>query len=150
MDYTEYLELFDSGDRRELVRRFCTDDVIFEAGALKQVHRGKDEVTRFLLRLQDGLREVIRPQVVLQNDDYIVVEADVDLHAQKDLPDNPAGALRKGEYLTMKAFAVYYLRDGKICRFKTALWPANFGVTDPPTTAFGPTVPISEDTRAKR
>jgi hypothetical protein len=28
---------------------------------------------------------------------------------------------------------VYYLRDGKICRFKTALWPPNFGVTAAPT-----------------
>jgi len=138
MNYTEYLELFDSGDRRELVRRYCTDDVIFEAGSLKQVYRGKDDVVRFLLRIQDGLREVLRPQVVLQNDKYIFVEADVDTHALRDLPDNPAGALRKGEYITMKALVVYYLRDGKICRFKTALWPANFGVTDPPTNAAGP------------
>jgi len=44
------------------------------------------------LRIQDGLREVLRPQVVLQNDKYIFVEADVDTHALRDLPDNPAGA----------------------------------------------------------
>jgi SnoaL-like domain len=148
MDYTAYLELFDSGDRRELVRRFCTDDVIFEAGSLKQVHRGKDEVIRFLLRIQDGLREVLRPQVILQNDNYIFVEADVDIHAQRDLPDNPAGALKKGEYVTMKALVVYYLRDDKICRFKTALWPANFGVTEPATSAYGPQNSTS-DTQAK-
>lgn len=148
MNYTEYLELFDTGDRRELVGRYCTDDVIFEAGSLKQVYRGKDEVLRFLLRLQDGLREVLRPQVVLQNDKYIFVEADVDIHALRDLPDNPAGALRKGEYITMKALVVYYLRDDKICRFKTALWPAHFGVTDPPTNTVGPRV-SSSDTQAK-
>lgn len=134
MDYKKYLELFDSGDRRELVRRYCTDDVIFEAGSLKQVHHGKEDVLRFLLRLQDGLREVLRPQVVIQNDDYIFVEADVDIHAQRDLPDNPSGPLKKGDVVTIKALVVYYLRGGKICRFKTALWPANFGVTEPPAT----------------
>jgi hypothetical protein len=135
LDYAAYVEAFNSGaDRGELVRRFCTDDVIFEAGARKELYRGRDEVTRFLSGLQDSFREALRPQVVVQNKDYIAVEADVDLYAQRDLTDDPAlGALKKGERFTMKAFAIYYLRNGKICRFKTALWPPNFGVTNPPT-----------------
>ena len=107
--------------------------MVFEAGARKEVHRGKDEVTQFLLGLQKMFREVIQPQVVLQTDDHVFVEADVDLYAEQDLLDHPAGPLRKGEHFAMKAFAVYYLRDGKICRFKTALWPPNFGVTAAPT-----------------
>ncbi len=149
MDYAEYLETYNSGDHSELVRRFCTDDVVFEAGSLKSVYRGKDEVLEFLLSLQDGVRDVIRAQVVLQDANHIFAEADMDFHAQRDLPDFPFGALRRGEFLTIKVFVVYYLRNGKICRFKTSLWPTNFGVTDPPTRGFGPEPPIGGGVRAE-
>jgi len=132
MDYARYLKVYNSGDRIELLRTFYTDDVVFEAGSRKEVYRGKEEVTRFLLGLQQAFHEVLRPQVVVQSDDHVFVEADADLRAERDLLDHPAGPLKKGECFTMKAFAVYYLRDGKICRVKTALWPPNFGVTPAP------------------
>jgi hypothetical protein len=148
MDYAEYLETYNSGDHRELVRRFCTDDVIFEAGALERVFRGRDEVLGFLLSLQDGVRDVLRAQVVLQDEHHIFAEADMDFHADRDLPEFPFGALKRGEYLTLKVFVLYALRDGKICKFKTALWPANFGVTDPPASGFGPEPPTVEGVRA--
>jgi hypothetical protein len=134
MDYAKYLEMFNSGERRELLSQFCTDDVIFEAGTRQEIHRGRDEVTRFLLGLQSDFREVLRPQVVIHGKDHLFVEADVDLEAKRDVPDYPGGVLRKGGRITMKAFVVYYLRDGKICRFKTALWPPNFGVAEAPAT----------------
>ena len=89
-----------------------------------------------------------RAQVVLQDEDHIFAEANMDFHAQKDLPEFPFGALKRGEFLTIKVFVVYYLRDGKICRFKTSLWPTNFGVTDPPARGFGPAPPISAGARA--
>ena len=72
----------------------------------------------------------------------------MDFHAQRDLPEFPFGALKQGEYLTMKVFVAYYLRGDKICQFKTALWPANFGVTEPPTKGFGPELPVIPGTRA--
>lgn len=149
MDYAEYLQVYNSGDHHELVRKFCTDDVSFEAGALKRAFRGKDEVLSFLLSLQDGVRDVLRAQVVLQDEHHIFAEADMDFYAQRDLPEFPFGALKNGEYLTMKVFVVYYLRGGRICKFKTSLWPANFGVSDPPASEFGPAPPNLEGVRAK-
>jgi len=149
MDYAQYIETFNSGDHAELVRKYSTDDVIFEAGALQQVCQGKDEVIEFLQEIGDGVRQIIRAQVVLQDDDHILTEADIDFHALRDVPDFVFGALKKGEYLTIKTFVVYYLRDGKVCRIKTSLWPANFGVTDPPTIGFGSETPIIGGVRAK-
>jgi len=147
MDYAEYLETYNSGDHRELIRRFCTDDVVFEAGSLQRIFRGKDEVLEFLLSLQDGVRDVLRAQVVLQDENHTFAEADMDFHAQRELPDFSFGALKVGEYLTIKVFVVYYLREVRICRFKTSIWPTNFGVTEPPTRGFGPEPPFSgEDT----
>ncbi len=150
MDYAKYIETFNAGNRGELVRKFCTDDIIFESGVLRKVCRSKDEQIEFLQSMQqEGVHEIIRAQVVLQDEDHIFAEADMDFHAQKDVPDFAFGALKKGEYLTTKTFVVYYLRDGKICRIKTSLWPANFAVTDPPTIGFGPEPPISGGVRAK-
>lgn len=149
MDYATYLQAYNSGNHRELIRDFCTDDVEFEAGSLKRVFRGKDEVLKFLLSLQDGVRDVLRAQLVLEGENRIFAEADMDFHALRDLPEFPFGALTKGEYLTMKVFVVYHLREGKICRFKTCLWPANFGVTAPPAVGFGPPPPVVKGVRAE-
>jgi hypothetical protein len=148
MDYAEYVETFNSGDHAALLENF-TDDIIFESGGLKRVCRGKDELIEFLQEIGDGVRQIIRAQVVLENKDYVFAEADIDFHALRDVPDFAFSALKEGEYLTTKTFIVYYLRDGKVCRIKTSLWPANFAVTDPPTIGFGPEPPISGGVRAK-
>ena len=148
MDYAEYIETFNSGDHAAL-GKYCTDDIIFESGGLQKICRGKDELNEFMQGMQDSVHQIIRAQVVLQDKDYIFAEADIDFHALRDAPDFAFGALKKGEYLTTKTFVVYYLRDGKVCRIKTSLWPANFGVTDPPTKGFGPEIPISGGVRAK-
>lgn len=148
MNYAEYLKIYNAGDHHELVRRFCTDDVEFEAGSLKRVFRGKEEVLGFLLSLQDGVRDVLRVQVMQQGENHLFAEADMDFYAQRDLPDFPFGALKAGEYLTIKVFIIYYLRNGLICRFKTSLWPVNFGVTAPPAIGYGPATPVLEGVRA--
>ena len=132
MNYSDYVEQYNLGDHARLVRQFYTDDVVFESGALKRVCQGKDEVIDFLLGMQGGVRDILRPQLVLQDENHILAEADMDFYALRDVPDYPLGALRKGEHLTVKVFIVYYLREGKVCRVKTALWPANFCVSDPP------------------
>lgn len=100
---------------------------------MKQVYRGQDKIIEVLTGIQSGIREVFRPQVVLQDKNYIFAEADVDFYALRDLPEFPFGALRTDERLTPKVFAIYYLREERIFRIKTAVWPANFRVTDPPT-----------------
>ena len=131
MNFSDYVKQYNLGDHAELVRQFYTDDIVFESGAFKRICRGKDEVIAFF-SIQSGVRDILRPQVVLQDENHILAEADVDFYALRDLPDYPLGALRKGDRLTLKSFVSYYLREGKICRVKTALWPANFSVSDPP------------------
>jgi len=143
------LELYNSGDHEELVRRYCTDDVVFEAGSLQSIFRGKEEVLGFLLSSQDGVRDILRLQAVVQNENHILAEEDMDFHAQRDLPEFPFGALKAGEYLTIKVFVACYLSGDRICRFKTSLWPTNFGVTEPPTRAFGPESLIEGGVRAE-
>jgi len=141
MNFSDYVRQYNSGDHAALVRRFYTDDIVFESGALKRICRGKDEVIEFLVGTQSGVRDILRPQVVLQDENHILTEADMDLYALRDMPEYPLGALRKGERLTIKLFVSYYLRDGKIYRVKTALWPANFSVSEPPAICPDPDSP---------
>jgi len=107
MNYSDYIDQYNTGDYAAVVRKFYTDDIVFESGAMKQVYRGQDEVIEVLTGILSGIREVFRPQVVLQDKNYIFAEADVDLYALRDLPEFPFGALRTDERLTLKVFAIY-------------------------------------------
>ncbi len=129
MDYAEYIEAFNSGDDAALVERFFTDDVIFQWG--NRVIRGADELLTFLNRAHDGIREIIRAQVVLRDEDHIFAEIDMDFHATRDKPEFSLRPLKQGEVTTMKFLVLYYLRDGKVVQLKVATWPPNVGVTKP-------------------
>ena len=106
MNYSDYVDQYNMGDHAELVRKFYTNDIVLESGGLKRIYRGKDEVLEGF-SMQRDIREVFRPQVVLQDKNYIFAEADVDLYALRDLPEFPFGALRTDERLTLKVFAIY-------------------------------------------
>jgi ketosteroid isomerase-like protein len=129
MDYTEYVAAFNAGDDAALVKRFFTEDVMFQSGA--RVLRGADELLKFLSWAHDGIREIIRAQLVLRDENHIFAEIDMDFHATRDKPDFVFGALRQGEFTTVKFLVVYYLRDGKVAHLKASTWPPNVGVSKP-------------------
>jgi hypothetical protein len=118
MDYAKYIEAFNSGDDAALVRKFFTEDTVFESGA--RVMRGADELLKFLNWAHDGIREIIRAQLVLRDENHIFAEIDMDFHATRDKPEFLFGALKKGEFTTVKFLVVYYLRDGKIAHIRVA------------------------------
>lgn len=129
MDYAKYIEAFNAGDDAALVQRFFTEDVIFQSGP--RLLRGAGELLKFLRWAHDGIREIIRAQLVLRDESHIFAEIDMDFHATRDKPDFVFGALKQGEFTTVKFLVVYYLRDGKVAHLKAATWPPNLGVTKP-------------------
>jgi hypothetical protein len=129
MNYAEYIEDFNKGDDAALVRKYFTEDTLFQSGP--RVLHGAAELLKFLQWAHDGIREIIRAQVVLRDETHIFAEIDMDFHATRDRPDFTFGALRNGEFLTVKFFVVYYLRDGRIAQLKAATWPPNLGTTKP-------------------
>src|SRR5262245_42888643 len=133
MDYAKYIEAFNAGDDAALVRNFFTPDVVFQSGP--RICRGADELLAFLNWAHDGIRELIRAQLVLRDESHIFAEIDMDFLATKDRPDFTFGALKKGEHTTVKFFAVYYLRDGKVAQLKTGRWDPKLGVTVSPLAA---------------
>jgi hypothetical protein len=129
MNYQKYVDLFNSGNDEVLVKTFFTEDTVFSGGS-RALH-GADELLKFLHGAHDGIREILRPQVVAQNDDCILAEIDIDFHALVDKPDFQFKPLKKGEMTTVKFFVVYYLRAGKVCQLKAATWPVEKGVSQP-------------------
>jgi hypothetical protein len=79
MNYQKYVDLFNSGNDEVLVKTFFTEDTVFSGGS-RALH-GADELLKFLHGAHDGIREILRPQVVAQNDDCILAEIDIDFHA---------------------------------------------------------------------
>src|SRR6185437_5404103 len=77
----------------------------------------------------DGVREIIRAQTVLQDENHLFAEIDMDFRASRARPDFPFGALAPGDIRTVKFFVLYRLRDGKVAHLKAATWPPEVGVT---------------------
>jgi hypothetical protein len=152
-DFYKYIETFNSGNDKEMVDRFWVDDLVVETGqglkgsVGKVLASGKENWLNFLAFAHDGIREIMRIQVLIETKDNIFAEIDMDFHASKDRPDYPFGPLKAGDFITVKMFSLYFIRDDKIAKLKMASWPPNAGVTDPPTRGFGPPPPIEGGVR---
>lgn len=121
MDYQRYVEALSAGNDAEFVREWYTEDCILQRGP--QVLRGRRELLDFLERAHDGIREVVNVRTVLQGGDHVFAECDIEFHATRDKPEFEFGPLAQGEFLTVKYFALYLLRDGKVAHFKVSTWP---------------------------
>ncbi len=73
----------------------------------------------------------MRPQAIIQEGERIFVEIDMDFTATRNRPDFLFAPLKVGETVTVKFFAHYLTRDGKVAYLKTSTWPPGVGVTAP-------------------
>ncbi len=127
MDYAAYEALFNTGDDQALVAQFFCDDVRFTGGS--RDYQGSDQLLAFLAWAHDGVREVMRPQLVLRDAEHIFAEVDMDFHATLERADFPFGHLHPGDSVTVKFLVTYRLRDGKVAELKSMTWPPGKGVT---------------------
>src|SRR5262249_23150291 len=101
--------------------------------------RGKAALNAFLAWAHDGVREVMRPQHVLQHGNVLFADVDMDFHASKERADFPFGHLRPGDLVTVKFYVTYHLRDGKVTPLNAMTWPPGKGVTQLPRLGAHPT-----------
>jgi ketosteroid isomerase-like protein len=130
LNYEEYAALFNTGDDMALIAEYFDEDVVF-TGGVHECH-GKAQLMAFLDWAHDGVREVMRPQNVLQAGDLLFAEVDMDFHASKERPEFPFGHLHPGDLVTVKFFVTYRVRAGKITELKSMAWPPGKGVTQLP------------------
>jgi len=137
LNYDDYIALFNTGDDAALIDRYFADDVRFSGGS--RDYEGRAGLKAFLDWAHDGVREVMRPQNVLQRDDLIFAEVDMDFHASKERPEFPFGHLHPGDLVTVKFFVTYRLREGKVVELKSMTWPPGKGVSSLPRLGAHPT-----------
>ncbi|MEN9706402.1 MAG: hypothetical protein RLZZ393_2281 [Pseudomonadota bacterium] len=130
LDYRAYVRDFNTGDDRGLVEKyFSTDTRMISGSGVREGHKGMNE---FLAWAHDGVREIIRPQVVMWDKDHIFAEVDMDFVASRARPDFTFGAMQPGDILTVKFFAEYTVKNGKITTLKTMTWKPESFVTKAP------------------
>jgi ketosteroid isomerase-like protein len=130
LNFADYERVFNSGDDAALIDRFYADDLVFTGGTRE--YHGKDGLRAFLAWAHDGVREVMRPQKVLQDEHSILAEIDMDFHATRHRPDFPFAELHPGDSITVKFLVAYETRDDKVVSLKSMTWPAEKGVTKLP------------------
>jgi ketosteroid isomerase-like protein len=135
MRFTDYIAAFNRYDDAALIRDFWTEDCVMQSGP--KVYRGHQGMLEFLAWAHDGILETMRPQAVIEQGDRIFAEIDMDFTATRERPDFLFGPLQTGQSLTVKFFAHYKTRGGKVERLHTATWPAGVGVTHPPGGLLG-------------
>lgn len=144
-DFYKYIETFNSGDDKSMLDQFWVNDLEVwsgRGGNARLLASGKKGFLDFLTFVHVGVRELIRVQVLLQNEANLFAEIDMDFVFLKDRPDYPFGSYRAGERITVKMFCLYFLRGDKIAKLKMASWDPNQGVSVPPTQSFGPPFPL--------
>ena len=144
-NFYKYAETFNSGEDRAMLEGFWVDDLEVWSGRGNEASllaSGKEEFLNFLNFAHDVVRELMRVQVLIQNEDNMFAEIDMDFIASKDRPDYPFGPIKSGDFFTVKVFCLYFLRGDKITKLKMASWPPNAGVNDPPARGFDPPPPI--------
>lgn len=143
-NFDDYQSAFNSGDD-ERALEFWDDELQVTLPVsptqIAKVANNKEEFRQFLTAAHDGIREIMRLQTFLQKDEQIFAEFDMDFIALEDRPEFPFGPLKKDEFVTVKMFGVYTLRNDKLWVMNMAFWPANQGVTDPPSFKVGQTPP---------
>jgi hypothetical protein len=127
--FIDYMDAFNRYDDAGLIRDFWTEDCAMQSGS--RIFRGHAGMMEFLTWAHDGILETMRPKVIMQEGDHIFGEIDMDFTATRDRPDFQFGPLKTGEFLTVKFFVQYTLRDGKVALLKSMTWPAEQGVSKP-------------------
>ncbi|AJP71369.1 nuclear transport factor 2 family protein [Sphingomonas hengshuiensis] len=97
--------------------RFYTDDVVLELGSVPPIH-GKDGITGFYRAMFASVRESLTVHSVLADDRTIALDATARFTAVTDAPDFVVGALSKGEFIELRVFVHYELRDGLISHIR--------------------------------
>ncbi len=134
-DFIGYQTAFNAGDD-DAALEFWDDELVavmpVNPTMAVPVATNKEEFRQFLAAAHDGIREVMRVQTYLEDGDKIFIEFDMDFVASKDRPDFPFAELKAGQFITVKMFGVYTLRNDKLWKLNMAFWPTNQGVSEPP------------------
>ncbi|MBN8831175.1 MAG: nuclear transport factor 2 family protein [Sphingomonadales bacterium] len=137
MNYDDYIAAFNEGDDAALVEQWFAPDCVMYGGT--RTSRGRDGLLAFLRWAHDGVREVVRPRVVMNQGDRLFVDLDMDFICTAPRPDFPFAPLMPGDILTVRFFVTYKLNEaGLIQELCSMTWPAEQNVIKAPMLSAHP------------
>jgi predicted SnoaL-like aldol condensation-catalyzing enzyme len=116
--YGAYTAAFSAAEH-ERYSAFYTDDVTLELGSVPPIS-GKQGIVDFYTPMFARVREGLTVHKLLADDQAIFVDTTSTFTALEDAPDFVVGALKEGEYIKVRVFVFYTLRDGLISTIKVA------------------------------
>ena len=118
-EFLRYIDDYNSLDADRLFRHYHPDLTFASFG----ISRVGPEAFGFLKGLHKVVADELKPVSILVDGDRIAMEADDTITALIDLPDLPAGAMRKGERSQVRMFAFYETKGSLITHVRVAGWP---------------------------
>jgi len=137
MNYDDYIAAFNAGDDAALVEQWFAPDCVMYGGT--RVSRGREGLLAFLRWAHDGVREVVRPRLVMNQGDRLFVDVDMDFICTAPRPDFPFAPLMPGDIITVRFFVTYALNEaGQIRELCSMTWPAEQNVIKAPMLSSHP------------
>ena len=131
LDYDAYVRDFNSGNDAGLIEKYFAEDTVMISASGS--YHGHDGMNEFLAWAHDGVREILRPVSVVEDENDIFVEIDMDFVASKERPEFPFGHMLPGDIVTVKFLAHYTVNpQGKITQLQTMTWEPEKGVSKLP------------------
>ena len=98
---------------------FYNEDVVLELGSVPPIN-GRQGIIDFYKPMFAKVRETLFPHMILCGDEAIALDATSRFTAIEDAPDFVVGPLKKGDYIEVRVFVHYALRDGLVSKIKVA------------------------------
>ncbi len=119
-DFNRYVEVFNQNNE-DLMEEFFTEDMVLD-GPDRTAH-GRDNWFNLVKFSHIGVRETLRPLLVVRDGSNIMAEMNAEFMPSADRADHPMGAMKAGQLMTVRFFASYRLRGNQIAHITLAWWP---------------------------
>jgi len=118
-EFADYIDAFNRDDTARYVSYYAPDVRLVVSGKHELI--GREAILRFYRPVKATTHRTIRVNRLITTPRAMAAELESEFLALEDLPDFPAGALRKGERLFINTVVIYDLVDGKFARIRSAV-----------------------------
>jgi ketosteroid isomerase-like protein len=117
--YMEYTQAFSNAEC-DRFGEYYTDDACLELPSVGLRIEGREGIVGFYRKMFASVRETLTLHQLVADDGGIAADCTSQFTAIADAPDFPVSPLKKGEFVRVRVFVHYTLRDGKIAWIKVA------------------------------
>jgi hypothetical protein len=114
--FLQYINDFNTGDYRQFILTYFTEDAIFENPELRV--EGRENITHYFIKSHKGVNEILRVKNILIEGDRVAAELEAELQVMADRPDHHIRPVKNGDTLLLTISAFYDLKDSKICHVR--------------------------------